>query len=702
MVSKIKINGSDGSNVIQGSAAAEVIYGFDPAANSASIHATKIAALPSVPPTYSFTPLAVAAAPDDPDHLFVLERRGIIKTLDLATGNFLETSLLDVSSEVPRTGEQGVLGFTFDPDYMNNGYFYVYMSVKNPDDPDAGGDVEIRRYTMSDTDPLVADTDSMKLIKKIDFPADDTHHRGGWIGFGPDGYLYVTVGDGGNGNNAQRLANPLGKILRLDVNGDDFPDDPNQNYAVPADNPTMIDGLAGNAAGTGIYAAGLRNPWKASFDRATGEFYISDVGEKKAEEINLGEAGANYGWSKTEGYFDGEVYPDFTNPIHAYGRDVGTVILGGYVYHGQEDGLHGRYIFADSYKHKVFMMDDADGTRAVSDVTADVTDDFRGFRSPATFGEDALGNLYVATFTGDLVRLNPQGTSSDQADMLDGGGGDDVIYAGAGDDTLLGQTGNDDLNGMAGNDVLDGGVGRDRMAGGLGDDRYTVDDPNDLVLEKANEGKDTIRTKISYVLRDHMSIEILWTTNTAGTGAINLTGNRFDNQISGNAGKNVLAGNGGNDIIRGLAGDDLLKGGVGNDDLRGDEGNDRVEGEAGNDTLEGGAGRDELTGGAGADTFLWRAAETGTFAVSADFVADFNRAEGDRINLFHIDAREDRDGAQAFTFIGSEEFTRAGQVRCVIEGGETLIYLNTDLDMEAEGLIRLSGAHALQADSFVL
>jgi Ca2+-binding RTX toxin-like protein len=319
------------------------------------------------------------------------------------------------------------------------------------------------------------------------------------------------------------------------------------------------------------------------------------------------------------------------------------------------------------------------------------------------FGEDALGNLHLATASGEILRLTPQATSLDEADVIDAGGGHDVIYAGAGNDKVLGGTGNDTLNGMAGDDALDGGTGVDRLVGGLGNDSYVVDHAKDVVLERAGEGKDTIRTKVSYVLKDTMSIEVLWTTNTAGTASIDLTGNKLDNQISGNAGTNVLSGLGGADIIRGLGGDDVINGGEGADDLHGDAGSDHLDGGADADKLEGGAGADYLTGAAGADTFVWLSTtDTSTVIPQADLVLDFDGTQGDRLSLLNIDAREDREGAQSFTFIGNAAFTQAGQVRCEVVGNETLVYLNTDIDLEAEGVIRLTGVHALSAESFIL
>lgn len=695
MVSKTIINGDNTSNALQGTGAADVIYGFTAHSQTASIQATKIASY-TLPRFKTPVPLAITASPSDPGHLFVADRTAIIKVIDLNTRQFLTTPFLDLTSEVGTEGEEGLLGFVFDPDYADNRHVYLYMST-------LAGDVEIRRYTTSADNPLAADPSSKHIVTAIDFPDGSDRHRAGWIGFGPDGYLYVNVGDAGNGANAQRLGNPFGKILRLDVNGDNFPGDSNRNYAIPSDNPVAIAGITGDASGTAIVAAGLRNPWKGSFDRATGELYVSDVGEKKFEEINLIQFGANYGWSRTEGSFDPNAYPYYTNPIHAYAHRSGSYAVGGHVYRGQEDAFHGQYFFADPSWSKIWVMDTAGNGWPVSDVTAHIRDDLPTFRTPGVFGEDALGNLYMASFGGDIASLSPQTTSLDQADTLDGAGGDDVIYAGAGNDNVLGGSGNDELNGMVGNDSLDGGIGHDRMIGGRGDDIYVVDNAKDVVLERSGEGQDTIRAKVSFTLADTMSVEILWTTNTSGTAAINLTGNKLDNKISGNAAGNILTGMGGEDLIRGLGGGDTIAGGSSNDDLHGDGGDDRIDGNAGDDKLEGGAGIDRLTGGSGADTFVWLlTADTSTLATDADIVLDFDRSKGDQLSLVNIDAKEDRDGAQSFSFIGTAEFTRSGQVRFGMDGGQTLIQLNTDADTDTEGVIRLDGLHEVQADWFML
>ena len=214
----------------------------------------------------------------------------------LINGTVLPTPFLDIHELVSCCGEQGLLGLAFHPDYANNGFFYV-------DYTDVNGNTKVARYTVSKNDPNIADPNSVFPILSQSQPF--SNHNGGQLAFGPDGYLYIALGDGGSGGdpqeNGQNLQTWLGKILRVDVNGDDFPGDPNRNYAVPPDNP-----FVGNPnALEEIWAYGVRNPWRCTFDRVTGDFFIADVGQNSWEEINFQPAastgGENYGWDVLEG-----------------------------------------------------------------------------------------------------------------------------------------------------------------------------------------------------------------------------------------------------------------------------------------------------------------------------------------------------------------------------------------------------------------
>ncbi|HCT44315.1 MAG TPA: hypothetical protein DF699_03810, partial [Phycisphaerales bacterium] len=240
-------------------------------------------------------PVYMTHAGDGSGRTFIIEQEGAIRIVD-ADGNLLPTPFMDIDGTVQGGdsggNEQGLLGLAFHPDYANNGKFYVNYTG-------SGGDTRIAEYQVSSSDPNVADTGTARIIMFYDQPF--SNHNGGWLGFGPDGYLYISAGDGGSandpGNRAGNLSNYLGKLHRVDVDGgDDFPADPNQNYEIPADNPFV--GTAG--ALESIWAYGLRNPWRTSFDRETGDLWIADVGQNVREEVNFAPAGdaggQHYGW----------------------------------------------------------------------------------------------------------------------------------------------------------------------------------------------------------------------------------------------------------------------------------------------------------------------------------------------------------------------------------------------------------------------
>ena len=221
---------------------------------------------------------------------------------------------------------------------------------------------------------------------------------------------------------------------------------------------------------------GLRNPWRASFDRATGEMWIGDVGQGRWEEIDLGVPGANYGWNRFEGpepFAPGASAEGLTPPFFAYGRNLGASVSGGYVYRGPEDGLHGAYLFADFVSGRVLSLvrGPGGGAPAVVERTGQLAFDAGALNRPVSFGEDAEGRLYTVDLDGDVFRLTPRTAAADRADLLDGAEGDDRLYAGAGDDSVLGGPGADHLFGMRGADTLAGGAGPDRLWGGPGDDR---------------------------------------------------------------------------------------------------------------------------------------------------------------------------------------------------------------------------------------
>ncbi|MFG0327546.1 MAG: PQQ-dependent sugar dehydrogenase [Phycisphaerales bacterium JB037] len=353
-------------------------------------------------------PLYVTHAPGDDSRLFVVQQRGLIRIIDLDSGSINPTPFIDLSGIVSQAGnERGLLGLAFDPDYASNGYFYVNYTNN-------AGDTRIRRYQVS-SDPDIADALTATPVMAI--AQTDSNHNGGWIGFGPDGYLYIASGDGGGSydpNNAgQRLNTLLGKMLRIDIDGDDFPTDNQANYAVPDDNPFTDDPLALDE----IWAYGLRNPWRPSFDRATGDLWIADVGQQQREEVNFQSAsspgGENYGWRLREGFIQtpnvgGSRPADNVDPIHDYTHAQGCSITGGYVYRGCAiPDLQGAYFFADFCSTTIWTLRyDAVAVSDLTDRTAELDPPGSlAISSITSFGEDAQGNLYIVDRGGEVFRI---------------------------------------------------------------------------------------------------------------------------------------------------------------------------------------------------------------------------------------------------------------------------------------------------------
>lgn len=337
-------------------------------------------------------PLYVTAAPGDEARLFVVEKTGAVRIV--RNGVLVGRPFLDLSDSVTTNGERGLLGFAFHPEYATNGRFFVHYT-------DLAGDTRVVRYAVS-TDPDSAAAGSGVHLLFVDQPFDN--HNGGWIGFGPDGYLYVALGDGGSAGdprrNGQSLGTLLGKILRLDVDG-------GNPYAVPSDNPFV--GVAG--AGGEIWAYGLRNPWRASFDRQTGDLYIGDVGQGAWEEVDVqpgaSGGGENYGWSVMEGAHCFGLLTCNTAgkvlPVYEYPTGDGCAITGGYVYRGSAvPALAGRYVFADFCRGFVRSF------RLEGGQAADIVDHTTALSPPtnlASFGEDARGELYIASLNGTVHRF---------------------------------------------------------------------------------------------------------------------------------------------------------------------------------------------------------------------------------------------------------------------------------------------------------
>jgi len=382
-------------------------------------------------------PVFLTAPPQDFTRVFIAEQHtGEIKILRLADESLLAEPFLDLDG-ISTGNEQGLLGVAFHPDYQTNGFVYVYVT-----DPTS----RVLRFRVSN-DADVADPDSQLQI--IAFGQPQPNHNGGWIGFGPDGALYIATGDGGSSNddgnghtpgigNAQDLTdNLLGKILRIDVDGDDFPMDGDRNYAIPFDNPFVS--IEGDDE---IWAYGLRNPYRASFDRQSGDLFIGDVGQINCEEINLLPAGSrggeNFGWRLREGVIatptggvGGPRPAGALDPIMDYPRPgavgqlcsgppvefEGIAVTGGVVYRGPEASIAGRYFFADFFTGEVwsFLFDGSDaeffdGTN-YTDLTNHALDprfvpDIGSISSISSFGEDAAGRLYVLDLAdGEVFRV---------------------------------------------------------------------------------------------------------------------------------------------------------------------------------------------------------------------------------------------------------------------------------------------------------
>jgi glucose/arabinose dehydrogenase len=329
-------------------------------------------------------------APDGDQRLFVLERGGRVWVLD---GEQREL-FLDISGQVRTRVEEGLLGMAFHPGYADNGRFFIHYS-------DTAGD-NVRAEAAVSDDPHVADPDSLATLLTVDQPA--SNHNGGMIAFGPDGMLYIALGDGGGGGDTfghgQRADTLLGTILRLDVDAGD-------PYAIPSDNP-FADSDGGAPE---VWHYGLRNPWRFAFDGE--ELYIADVGQDRLEEINVipaGEGGRNFGWPIMEGSqcfdppegcpTDGLVMPVLEYPI----RQGPCAIIGGDVYRGEAiDGLQGHYLYTDYCAGFVRSFRFEDG-QAVDE--RDWTDQTGTVETPYSFGRDAAGELYVTeTDTGRVLRL---------------------------------------------------------------------------------------------------------------------------------------------------------------------------------------------------------------------------------------------------------------------------------------------------------
>ncbi|MBI3408066.1 MAG: PQQ-dependent sugar dehydrogenase [Planctomycetes bacterium] len=372
-------------------------------------------------------PVLVAAPVGDVKRLFIVEQGdghqpGRIKILNRDTGTINPTPFLDLPEISTDFNEQGLLGLAFHPKFADNGFFYVNFTQHPGQDPHRLI-THVRRYHVSVHDPNRADPASATTVLTFPQPSPAErfkNHKCGWLSFGPrDGFLYVGTGDGGPlaghdpNNNAQNLGVLLGKMLRLDVDGDAFPADPDRNYAIPPDNPFVNHA----AARPEIWAFGLRNPWRNCFDRETGDLYLADVGQNTFEEVNFQPAsskgGENYGWRAKEGKHPtptlnppDPIPPGVTDPIHEYGHDDGSAIIGGFVYRGQKiAGLRGTYFFGD-LDGRIWTFRVVSGNvTEFTERTTELTPPGGSIANLTSFGEDGEGEMYFMTIDGNVFAV---------------------------------------------------------------------------------------------------------------------------------------------------------------------------------------------------------------------------------------------------------------------------------------------------------
>jgi glucose/arabinose dehydrogenase len=352
-------------------------------------------------------PVAFVQDPVDPAVQFVVQQQGRIRTV--RDGVVESVDFLDLTSSVLSGGERGLLGMAFAPDAATSGRFYVNFT-------NVDGNTVIARFTRS-SNPLVADAASRFDLRwngaaaAAIIPQPFSNHNGGHLAFGPDGYLYIGLGDGGSANDPGHLAQSrtslLGKMLRVDVS---VPDSHPIGYVVPADNPFVAGG-----ARPEVWSFGWRNPWRYSFDDVTrggtGALLAADVGQGRFEEVNhepRGRGGRNYGWRNREGAHDNvtslpPAYTPLIDPVHEYDHSAGSSITGGVVYRGASSAIRGRYFFADFITSRVWscaLNVQSSGDATVTDVREHTAElgGTAALANVASFGVDASGELYIVSY----------------------------------------------------------------------------------------------------------------------------------------------------------------------------------------------------------------------------------------------------------------------------------------------------------------
>jgi glucose/arabinose dehydrogenase len=338
-------------------------------------------------------PILYTYADDGSNKVYVVERTGKIKFFENITDADATQVFLDLGGKIDLSYvEKGLLGLAFHPDFRENGYFYVNYTTSY-------GTV-IARYSLDTQNPEFADSSSEKIL--LTFSQPFKNHKGGQLDFGPDGFLYIAAGDGGSGgdphNNAQNLSSYLGKILRIDVDKATV----DKPYGIPADNP-----FVGNKEGylEEIYAYGLRNPWRFSFDKERNILWAGDVGQDRMEEIDIIESGKNYGWRIMEGTFEysrsSSVRPEsLTPPVWEYGRSEGGCIIGGIVYYGSSiPELKGSYIYGDYMSGRIWALRPGENGKVENQELAKTDLEI------SSFGSDGSQELYILDFRGKIYKL---------------------------------------------------------------------------------------------------------------------------------------------------------------------------------------------------------------------------------------------------------------------------------------------------------
>jgi glucose/arabinose dehydrogenase len=341
------------------------------------------------------SPVDIQFPNDGSNRMFVVQQAGSIRIV--ANGSLGATPFLDITGKVTSGGETGLLGLAFHPQFTQNGLFYVHY------DRTVAGQIQsvIAEYQVSAGDANVADPNSERVLLTVNQPF--SNHKGGQIVFGPDGFLYIGFGDGGSGGdpmgNGQNLQTMLGKMLRIDVNSQSG----GKQYAIPPSNP-----FANGGGLPEIFAYGLRNPWRFSFEKGGTRLFVGDVGQDAFEEVDIVESGKNYGWNVMEGLHcynpsSGCNMTGLAMPILEYPHSDGEAVMGGFVYKGTAiSGLSGSYVFGDYISGTIWrLVESPPGTWTRTTLLSTG-------RNISSFGQDASGELYVLDYSGSVLKLSPQ------------------------------------------------------------------------------------------------------------------------------------------------------------------------------------------------------------------------------------------------------------------------------------------------------